>query len=362
MKAEMKMNRNIAILGGGHGAHTMAADLKSRGFRVALYEMPKFRENIKKLFETRTVRAEGVINTTAVLDKVTDDITEALDGVKYINIAAPGFAHPDYAELLKGKVRKDQVIILYPGNFGALVFKKALGADCPVICETNTLPYDTRLQGECHVRVFGFNKVNIAFLPAEKGAELLNEVRELFDFQKVYSDVLEAGLSSLNPALHTGPCLINAGPIEYWARGDFYLYEHGFTPSAAKLDICLDNERKAVGAKFGYNLTAMEDFCELNEGYTWQELYRSVHGNISLTPISGPSSIYNRYLTEDAYCGLVTWSSLGKLVGVKTPIVDSVINVYNVIHERNWWEEGRTAQKLGLDGMSVQEILQYIRI
>ena len=309
--------------------------------------MPRYRNNVKKLFETKTIKAEGVINTTAVLEKVTDDIDEALDGVKYINIAVPGFAHGDYAELLKGKVTKDQVIILYPGNFGSLIFKKALGEDCPVICETNTLPYDTRLQGECHVKVFGFNKVNIAFLPAGKGAALLSEVNELFDFQKVYTDVLEAGLSSLNPALHTGPCLLNAGPIEYWARGDFYLYEHGFTPSAAKLDIKLDNERKAVGRKFGYDLTAMEDFCELKEGYTWQELYRSVHGNISLTPISGPSSIHNRYLTEDAFCGLVTWSSLGKLVGIKTPIVDSVLHVYNVIHEKDWWAEGRTVEKTG---------------
>ena len=260
------MNKNVAILGGGHGAHTMAADLTLRGFKVAMYEMPRFKSNLKKLFETKTIKAEGVINATVELDKVTDDIDEAIKGVKYINIAVPGFAHDDYAALLKGKVKKDQVIILYPGNFGALVFKKALGADCPVICETNTLPYDTRLQGECHVRVFGFNKTNIAFLPASKGKELIGEVNELFTFQKVYADVLESGLSSLNPALHTGPCLLNAGPIEYWAKGDFYLYEHGFTPSAAKMDIKLDNERKAVGKKFGYDLTTMEDFCELQEG------------------------------------------------------------------------------------------------
>ena len=357
----MKMNKKVAILGGGHGAHTMAADLTSRGFQVTMFEMEKFRGNLKKLFETRTIKAEGVINTTAVLDKVTDNIDEALDGVKYINIAVPGFAHDDYAALLKGKVKKDQVIILYPGNFGALVFKKSLGEDCPVICETNTLPYDTRLTGECSVRVFGFNKVNIAFLPASRGKDLIEEVRELFDFQKVYTDVLESGLSSLNPALHTGPCLLNAGPIEYWARGDFYLYEHGFTPSAARLDIKLDNERKDIGKKFGYSLNTMEDFCELDEGYTWQELYRAVHGNISLTPISGPNSIHNRYLTEDAYCGLVTWASLGKLAGVETPVVDSVLTIYNIIHEKNWREEGRTAEKLGLSGMSVEQILACIR-
>lgn len=355
------MNKKIAVLGGGHGAHTMAADLTLRGFKVTMYEMPQFKGNIRKLFETGTIKIEGVINGIAKLDKVTDDIDEALTDLKYINIVTPGFAHEDYAELLKGRVKKYQTIILYPGNFGALVFKKVLGDKCPVICETNTLPYDTRLVGECQVRVFGFNKTNIAFLPASKGSELIDEVKELYPFQKVYKDVLESGLSSLNLALHSGPCLLNVGLIEYWARGDFYLYEHGFTPSAAKVDIKLDNERKEVGKKFGYRINAIEDFCDLSEGYIWQELYRAIHGNISLTPISGPNSIYNRYLTEDAYCGLVTWASLGRLAGVETPVIDAVVNIYNVIHEKDWWKEGRTAEKLGLSEMSIEQILRYIR-
>lgn len=354
------MNKKTTVLGGGHGAHTMAADFVLRGFNVTMYEMPQFAGNVKKLFETGTIIIEGSINGTANLDKVTDNIDEALDGVKYIHIAAPGFAHDDYARLLKGKVKKDQVIILYPGNFGALVFKNILRDECPVVCETNTLPYDTRLIGECRVRVFGLNKTNIAFLPASRGSELIDEVKEFFPFVKVYEDVLEAGLSSLNPALHSGPCVLNVGPIEYWARGDFYLYEHGFTPSAAKVDIMLDNERKEVGKKFGYRLNSMEDFCDLNENYTWKELYRAIHGNISLTPICGPDNIYNRYLTEDAYCGLVTWASLGRLAGVRTPIIDAVVNIYSVIHEKDWWTEGRTVERLGLSGMSVEQILEKI--
>ena len=168
-------------------------------------------------------------------------------------------------------------------------------------------------------------------------------------------------MSSINPALHSGPCLLNVGAIEYWARGDFYLYEHGFTPSAAKLDIALDNERKRIGEKFGYKLNTIEDFCELDEGYTWQDMYRAVHGNISLTPIKGPDSIFNRYLTEDAYCGLVTWASLAKIAGVPTPVLDSVINIYGIIHEKDWRKEGRTAEKLGLDGMGIDQIKLYIR-
>ena len=87
----------------------------------------------------------------------------------------------------------------------------------------------------------------------------------------------------------------------------------------------------------------------------------NIHGNISLTPIPGPDTIENRYLTEDASGGLVPWSYLGKLLGVSTPIIDSIVNIYNVIHERNWWEIGRNLEDLGLEGMSIEEIHHFLQ-
>ena len=55
------MNHAVAVLGGGHGAHAMAADLVSRGFSVNLFEMPEFQPNLARLFDTRTIHASGVI-------------------------------------------------------------------------------------------------------------------------------------------------------------------------------------------------------------------------------------------------------------------------------------------------------------
>ena len=126
------------------------------------------------------------------------------------------------------------------------------------------------------------------------------------------------------------------------------------------MNMVLDNERKAIGRAFGYNLRPIEDFSNLPEGYTWRDLYKAIHGDISLTSISGPHDIQSRYLTEDAPFGLVPWSHIGKLAGVPTPYIDAVVNIYNIIHDKNWWEEGRNLQELGLDGMSVEEIKAYV--
>ncbi len=63
------MNRLVAVLGGGHGAHAMAADLISRGFSVNLYEMPRFKHNLQELFDTRTIEA-ALVKADAIVQKL----------------------------------------------------------------------------------------------------------------------------------------------------------------------------------------------------------------------------------------------------------------------------------------------------
>lgn len=356
------MSKTIAVLGGGNGAHMMSADMKLRGHEVRMYEMPQFAGKVSQLLETRTVKVTGIMDEEVELDKVTTDIDEAIEGADYILVVTPAFAHEGYANLLRGKVHADQTIVVFPGAFAGLVFRHVLGdEDVPVIADANNLPYDVRLVGPAHVELFGHNKINIAFMPAERGEELIGTLREdLFPFDKIYGDVLECGLGIVNPALHTGPCLFNISNIES-PTVNFFLYEHGFTPSAAKLDIVLDNERKAVGKALGYDLTPIEDFSGLEPGYSWQELYQATHGAISLTPICGPNDINNRYLTEDAPYGLVPWAAVAKAVGVEMPITNSIIDIYNVIHETDWRAAGNGVEKLGIAGMGKDEILDYVR-
>ncbi len=356
------MEKKVAILGGGHGAHAMAVDLISRGFSVNLFEMEQFKDNLQQLFQTKTIEGTGAVKGKFKLAMVTSDIDEAIKDIKYILIVAPAFAHDNYAKLLKGRTDENQVIVLYPGAFGALIFKTIFKDDkIPVIAEVNNLPYDTRVTEPCKVVIHGYNPVNIAFMPARKGDELIDEINQIHLFEKVYDDVLESGLSIVNPGVHAGPCVTSISAIENWPKRTFFLYEHGITPGSMKINLEIDLERKAIGEKFGYDITSTEDFSGLEPGYTWKDLYMAIHGNISLTPISGPHDINSRYFTEDAACGLVPWSMIAKIVKVKTPTIDSVVNIYNVIHETNWWQKGRNSDDLGLSGMTIAKIKEYLK-
>ena len=86
-----------------------------------------------------------------------------------------------------------------------------------------------------------------------------------------------------------------------------------------------------------------------------------MHGAPELTPISGPDSIWNRYLTEDCPNGLVPWSGLGKLCGIPTPTMDAVIAIYSLVHEKDWRKIGIDLKRLGLEEMSVKQIRQFLK-
>lgn len=355
--------KHVAVIGGGNGAHTLAADLAHRGYGVRMYELPEYIGNLSVLKETKTITITGILNVTSEIEFLTDDMAEVLEGVSYICVAVPSVAHDRLAEAMKGYVNQNQVMILYNGGCGSLIFRRVLGDDCPVMVETNNLPYDTRLTGPGTAYCSGVNPIKGAFFPANAADAHWDEVCAISPLTGTYEDVLECSLSLVNPSVHSGACVINMGHIEQeQVRGPFCMYEH-FTPGAAKLDIAVDRERKAVGRALGYDLRPLEEFSgrSLDEDLNWKQLYMQMHGDPGLTCIGGPHTIWNRYMTEDCPNGLVPWTDLGKACGVPTPVMDGIIAIYTIVHERDWRTEGRTLKKLGLAGMSREEIKAFVK-
>ena len=95
--------RKIAVLGGGNGAHIMAADMAAKGHIVNMYNMPQYKHELQPVFGSGGVWVEGAIkdlNGFHKMNMVTDDIDKAVDGVEIILLVTPAFAHEDYAKLL----------------------------------------------------------------------------------------------------------------------------------------------------------------------------------------------------------------------------------------------------------------------
>jgi len=64
-----------------------------------------------------------------------------------------------------------------------------------------------------------------------------------------------------------------------------------------------------------------------------------------------------RYLNENTGYGLVFFTDLANQIGVKTPSMDSVINMASIIMDRDYkCEKARTMESLGLSKYSLDEL------
>jgi len=75
---------------------------------------------------------------------------------------------------------------------------------------------------------------------------------------------------------------------------------------------------------------------------------------------TGPFSVNHRYLTEDIPIGSHVFHELGKKYGVKTPVIDSMINLASAMLNRDFYAEGYTLDHLGIGHMSKEELLDYL--
>jgi opine dehydrogenase len=354
----------VAVMGGGNGSHTIAADLTLKGLTVNMFEMQQFAGNMREVFETREIEMTGVAgHGVAKLNMVTSDIARAVEGVEVIFLPLPGFTVSVYAGLLAPLLKEEQMVVLMPGTLSALEFKetarrKGLAA-YSIVAETGGLPFATRLIGPGRVQTFHIRSVcALAAVPGSRGREVYEKLNGLYSFD-LKDSVVETGLGHLTPLLHPAGCLLNAGRIER-SHGEFYMYEEGMTPAVVRVIEDVDRERLQIGKVLGIDLPDGVDMM-VESGYGPRgTLWESLNGSAGLTPVKGPDSLTNRYVTEDVPYGLVAWSSLGQAVGVATPVIDALIEIGGSIMGKNCRQEGRNLEKMGLAGMDLPQIKLFL--
>jgi opine dehydrogenase len=354
----------VAVMGGGNGSHTIAADLTLKGLTVNMFELEQFAASMRQVFETREIEMTGVAGSgIARLNMVTSEIHKAVENVEIIFIPLPGFAVAVYAELLAPFLKKEHIVVLMPGTLSALEFRQALRVNGnlnePIIAETGGLPFATRLIGPGRVKTFHIRSVcALAAVPGNKGRQVYEKLKGLYSF-KLKESVVETGLGHLTPLLHPAGCLLNAGRIER-SHGEFYMYEEGMTPAVVRVIEGVDRERLQIGKALGIELPGGVDMM-VESGYGPRgTLWESLNGSAGLTPVKGPDSLENRYVTEDVPYGLMAWASLGQAVGVATPLIDALIEIGGSIMGKNCRQEGRNLEKMGLAGMNLQQIKLFL--
>jgi opine dehydrogenase len=362
---EIIMNAmKIAVLGGGNGAHTVAADLTLKGLSVNMFEMEQFASSMQKVFDTGEIEMTGVAaQGKAKLNLVTTDLAAAIRDVEVIFIILPGFTISTYAKLLAPHLAENQMVIIMPGTLAALEFRQTLRASGNlneiITAEVGGLPFATRLIAPGKVRTFHIRAVcPLAAVPGNKGPVVFEKITGLYPFT-LKKTVIETGMGHLTPLLHPAGCLLNAGRIER-SHGEFYMYEEGMTPAVVRVIEALDQERIQIGKRLGIDLPTGVDMMVESAYGPRGTLWESLNGSAGLTPVKGPPSLDNRYVTEDIPYGLVAWACLGDAVGIDTPMMDSLVEIGSVIMGKNCWREGRNLKKMGLEGLGLKQIKVFL--
>lgn len=85
-------------------------------------------------------------------------------------------------------------------------------------------------------------------------------------------------------------------------------------------------------------------------------IYEAIQNNVGYRGLQAPKGLYNRYIYEDVPCSLVPMESMAALFGMKTPAISSMIDIAQIMTNRDFRNEGRSAERLGLEGLSIAEM------
>jgi opine dehydrogenase len=117
----------------------------------------------------------------------------------------------------------------------------------------------------------------------------------------------------------------------------------------------VDRERMALAAAIGMKVVTFEEDRKRAKTF-----YDTIHTPY-LEVCEGPFSLLSRYLTEDIPFGLVTFSSLGDMLKVPTPVIDAEITIASILNNTDYWKIGRTVEKLGINPeWNVDELNRYL--
>jgi opine dehydrogenase len=357
----------IAILGAGHGGQAIAGDLTLAGHEVRLAAVEEHSGNLKLLQAIGGIIVEGMTSTGAPTGfakpaMLTTNCVEAIKGVQVIMIVVPAFAQKPYMQLITEHGEKGQIVVFNPGKFGTLalaqMLRQAHRTDDFLIGETSSLIFAARSRGLGHVDIKGIKKeLPFSALPSVRTAEALMTLMDIYPQMSPSLSVFQTSIDAPGIILHPISTIFNMSRIEQ--MGPYRSSHYDITPSIARIMEAVDEERMSVARQICYETFSFKDTMSMLYRVKGEKAYDVMYQISAHNVLMAPENLQVRYITEDVPFGLVTVASIGKLLGMPTPKMDAIINIACMANGVDYWEEGRTADKLGLTGMSIKELVDY---
>ena len=350
---------NALVIGSGNTAYALACYLINQRHNVGMLMRDKTK--IKSLADL-TINATGLLNNSFKLSSLDSCPQKALIDIDTIFIATNTTAYGDVARQIAPYLNKNQNIILFSSKFGGVleftIFLNEFKANYNTIIETDAL-FPCRLTSDTNVNIKGiknwtlYSAQNPNLTKAYKNI-ILNYFPSLDSAQ----NVVQRGLTDFGAFAHPLIMLLNINKIDQ--KESFAFYQCGLTPNTICLLEAENAEFMAVAKAYSTSIIPMAELLDRYYGCDSSSLYNALNSVSQYNNILSPVSLYHRFIEEDVASSLVPIYQLAQKAKLKTPVIESIINLASVLYNIDFKSTGRNLAKLGLDNLSYREIVNYL--
>ena len=333
-----------------------------QGYRVILSEFEEFASGLEAIREQGSIEVSGEIQGSAPVE-VADSIERAVADADLIMAPIPAYVHGRLAREVAGSLPENALLVLNPGRTGGALevyqYLRSLGSPRPVV-EAQTLLFACRKKGPTKVLINGIKKeVAAGVMPANQTTEVSRRLSQVIPPFFAVDDIRSSSIHNIGALFHPTLTLVNASRIE--ARQPYGFYTDAATPCVGELLEALDRERVSIGEKAGVKVPSIRQWLNASYGLELAPLHRMLCSNPAYQGIMSPPSLDVRYFHEDVPTGLVPLEAFGRLYGVDTPLISSLIHLSNALMECDYRKIGRTDRVMGIQGLDAKEFLRYIQ-
>jgi opine dehydrogenase len=349
------MSKRILVIGYGATAQSLAAIYTLRGFDVTLaFQSEEAEKHFSVIRDNGGILLRGKGLRGLALPKLSSDVADALKNSDIIFVSAVANFHEEIAKIIVNGVRDGQLILIGPGNAGALVFSKVFRESLVkarvIIVETqgNFLP--ARITGPAEVIAAApLRPKKIAAFPSADTPAAITALDGILETEPL-AHVFETTLNSPNVINHLVSTVLNASKTDDKGK-DFRLFIDGLTDSVFRGLEAAEAEWVNVMNALGYwRMSSPVGHLRLvaeRGKYPEFDVFRG---------LDGPDSIRHRYVTEDAGGAVTLLVSLARLAGVPVPFTEGLIAVVSALNSEDYYGRGRNLDNLGLGGKTLSRV------
>ncbi|MHA1371621.1 MAG: NAD/NADP octopine/nopaline dehydrogenase family protein [Promethearchaeota archaeon] len=319
----------IAVIGAGGPGLTLSAFLARAGHQVYLINF--LQHDIAGIEQSLRIISKGIFKGEWSLNSVTPVIDTTIRDVELIILAIHPYLHRMIVEQMAPFIKDSQIILSCPsGIWNAIQIRNMLKEKDPeldiFVGEIQDIPFRYKILNDKGIEILEiYEDISYCFYPESDNAYVDYILLDIFPFLKPVNDIRLTSLATRGNIIVPILGVLNAGAL---MNDDFLIFNDAMPPEIVRVIDDVDKERLSLLNALGLDLSNLRQTLMKKFGGGSDASYESIIQDFCFFLLSGESSsAMARRILWDVNTEMLPLQSLGKILKVPTPVIDSIINL-----------------------------------